>query len=66
MTGKNICPGCGSKILNTLYRIKRSNDKRQWKSKNAKICDNCNIIIPNDSSIGFWNGSEVVRLSANA
>ncbi len=66
MTETASCPGCGSKMLNTLYAIKRKDGKRKWKSKAARVCDACNIIIPSDTKIGFWNGQEVVRLSAHA
>lgn len=60
------CPGCGSKLVNSLYVIVTDNNlktkhKRRWKKSDVVKCIPCNIVIPTSSDVKFWNGKEIVK-----
>lgn len=55
------CPECHSAILNRL-EIQVQKAKRSREGIDAKICRHCNIIIPVNNQMKFWNGKEVISV----
>lgn len=68
---ESFCPGCGSKMLNSLYTIEtdhnlKTKHKRRWKKSEIVKCLSCKIFIPTSPDVRFWNGSQIMGISDGA
>jgi hypothetical protein len=62
----SVCPKCHKGKLNNLETRKWEKNTRKYLSLGAKICIACNIIIPEDPTLSFWNGAELVKAEVPA
>lgn len=55
------CPGCNqADELSTPRRPVTIGGSRTSKSVGIRFCNRCELIIPSNTSVKFWNGREAV------
>ena len=60
----DTCPSCNqADELSTPRRPVTIGGIRTSKSVGIRVCSRCNLIIPTNNSIKFWNGKEAVEAS---
>jgi len=65
MSENSNCPSCKrSDSLSTPRSPITISDKRTSISVGIRFCSRCTLLIPNDSSVKFWNGNEAVGINS--
>ena len=63
MSEENQCPSCKRADELATPRIPITiGGSRTSRAIGVRICNRCNLIIPNSEDVKFWNGVEAVTL----
>ena len=58
------CPSCNqADELSTPRRPVTIGSKRNTRSVGMRFCSRCDLIIPSNNTIKFWNGREAVGVA---